>query len=125
MSDHQLARVLPSADAADSDLERITDLSHPIIGQPPQALDEDTDGNTFDRIEIHRRQRRHWIARRFENHLAGKTPNRSGAWRDEGSAKPRDGSIPGEDHDWTARDLRQFTPPEFPSRRDGHEGPAA
>lgn len=43
-----------SAVAADSDRQCIADLSHPIIGQSPEALGENTDGHALYGVEIHR-----------------------------------------------------------------------
>lgn len=115
-----------SAGAVDGDCEGGTDLAHANLGQPSQPLDEDGDRDAFDRVEVHRRAKRHRVVTRFEHHLARKPADGRRAGSHEGAAMPWDDHVAGQDNDRSATDPGHLAPPDLPPGRvESHDAPAA
>lgn len=54
-------------------------MTHPFVAQPSKALDEDRQGNAFDRIKVDTRSPRYGVRVGVEKDLTGEAPNRGGA----------------------------------------------
>ena len=57
--------------AVDSHFERITDLAHPCVAEPSEALDKDSDRDALDRVEIDAGSSWDGVVARFQHNLAG------------------------------------------------------
>jgi hypothetical protein len=55
--------------AVDSDLERFAELTHAVVAESAEALDQRPDRNALNRIEIDDRGERDWVSRRLEENL--------------------------------------------------------
>ena len=115
-----------SATTVHCDLESLADLTHPLVAEPAQSFDKDSDRDALDRVEIYSGQPWNGIVAGFENDLAGKAANSRRARGHQRASKSRDCSVAREDHNRAATDVRQLTPPDLPSgRKRGQEAAAA
>ncbi len=115
-----------SAFAGYGDLEGTADLTHSLIAEAAEALDEGSERNALDRVEVDDRPPGNGILARLEQYLAGNRTDRRGTRPDEGAAKARDGRVSREDHDWAPSGLGDLAPPDLASRGNCcHDAPAA
>ncbi len=123
------ARTRPdSAVAVHGYVEGDADLTHPFIAEPAETLNEGRDRDALYRVEVYRRPPRNWIVTRLHHDLAGKTPDRRRAGRDERSPQPRNGRVTRQHDDRPPTDLRQLAPPHLSARRKSaraHDSAAA
>ena len=77
-----------SALTVDGDLEGGTDLAHPAVAQPPDAVDEHGDRDALDRVEVDGAETGHRIVGRIEHDLARQPADRGRARRDECATQP-------------------------------------
>jgi len=124
-SAHPLADPL-SGLAIDGDREGRTDLAHPSVRKSPKSLDEHPERHALDRIEVDCRALRDRILVRVQNDLARQQSDRSRAWCDQRSPKPRNSGIAREDNHRAPADCRQLAPPQFAATRGlAHDAEAA
>jgi hypothetical protein len=115
-----------SVRAVDRDGEGSADLSHASVGQPSEALDEDRNGDTLDRVQVDRAASGYRILARLETDFADEAADRGRAWRDKCTPVSRDHRIAGEDDDRAAADPSHLTPPDLGARwQRVHDRPAA
>lgn len=115
-----------SALAVDGDVERFADLTHTLIAESAQALDQRSDRNALDRIEVDDRDDWDRVVRRFEEDLGRDVADRGCARPDQGAPQPRNRRVSGEYDHRPAPDLWKFAPPDITSRwKRSHDAPAA
>jgi hypothetical protein len=112
--------------AVDRDGERPADLLHALVTQATQPIDEHTDGNALDRVEVDRAHLGYRIGARFEQHLARQLADGRRARRDKGAPETRDRDVSAQHHDRSTADVWQLAPPHLTSTRlVAHEADAA
>jgi hypothetical protein len=55
-------RTCPLAVTFDGDVERCAHLSHAVVAESSEPLNEDCDGHALDRVKVERGPARDWIA---------------------------------------------------------------
>lgn len=89
---HRNERATPSA--VDSNLEGVTHLSHPLVAQSTEALDQDPDGDAFHGVEVGHASPRDGVLAGLEANLTCKSSDRRRARSHKGASKPRDRCVP-------------------------------
>ena len=69
--------------ASHGDLEGRADLTHAVVAEPAEALDQGPNRHALYRIEVHDRASRNGILARLEQHLARDPTDGRSAWPDE------------------------------------------
>jgi hypothetical protein len=119
-------RSCPRRGTVHRDFERQAHLSHPIVTEPAQPLDQHGDRDALDGVHIDSRPLRDRVVTWFENDLAGQSTHRRCTWGDEHSTKPGYSGVPRQHNHWTATDLRWLTPPDLtPGGKGRHDAAAA
>src|SRR5436190_6887609 len=72
-----------SAVAVDGDLERRADLTHAVVAESAESLEERSEGNALDGIEIDDRDERDRVVRRLEEDLGLDPADRGRARSDQ------------------------------------------
>jgi hypothetical protein len=112
--------------AVDRDLERLADLTHAVVAESAEALDQRPDRDALDRIEIDDRDERDRVVRRLEEDLGGDPTYRGRARPDQRPPQTRDRRVSREYDHRPAPDLWKLAPPDIASRgKRGHDAPAA
>ena len=115
-----------SASAVDCDFKRLADRTHALVAESTEALDQRSDGNALNRIEIDDRDERDRVFRGLEEDLGRDAADRGCARPDQGAPQTRDRRVSGEYDYRPAPDLWKLAPPEIASRRKrSQDAPAA
>lgn len=119
-------RVQPSALAGNRDRERVADLTHPVVADSAQALDERRDRHALGAIEVDHRQARDRVLGRLEEYLARDPADRGRARPDQCAPQTRNRRVPGEDDDRPADELGTTHHQTLPrAGQCPHDAPAA
>ena len=109
----------------DCDRERVTDRANALVAQAAESVEEYTDRQTLDRVEVDDTAAWNRIDARLEDDLTG-SPLIVVARGNQGAAQLGNGSISPQHDDRTAADVGQLAPPELAAPGPvGHEAPAA
>lgn len=115
-----------SASTVDGDFERFADLVHAVVAESAQALDQRSNRDALDRVEIDDRNEWDRVVWRLEEDLGRNVADRGRARPDQGTPQARDRGVSREHDHRPAPDLRELAPPDITSRRKGrHDAPAA
>lgn len=115
-----------SASTVDGDFEGFADLVHAVVAESAQALDQRSNRDALDRVEIDDRNKWDWVVWRLEEDLGRDVADRGRARPDQGTPQARDRGVSREHDHGPAPDLRELAPPDITSRRKGsHDAPAA
>jgi hypothetical protein len=79
--------------AVDGDLERFADLPHTVVAESAQAVDQRSNRDALDRVEIDDRNEWDRVARRLEQDLGRDVANRGRARPDQSTPQTRDSSV--------------------------------
>jgi hypothetical protein len=104
-----------STGAIHCNVERGAHFVHPCATEPTEAVHEYRNRDALNGVEIQRASPWNRIFLGLEHDFAEETADHRCARCDEGSAKPRDGNVTGEDDDRPTTDIRKLAPPHFPS----------
>src|SRR4051795_12278021 len=106
-----------SVGAVDGDLERSTDLTHAVVAESAESLDEHADGRALHRVEVDGAAPRNRVFTGLEYDLASQLANRRGARSDQRATQPRDGRVTGDHHHRAANGVGWLAPPDLSSHR--------
>ena len=104
--------------AVDGDFERFADFTHAVAAESAEALDERSDRNALDRIEIDDRGKRDWVSRRLEENLGRDAADRGRARSDQSTPQTWDRRVSREYDHRSASDLWKLAPPDITARRE-------
>ena len=79
--------------AVDCDGNRSADLVHAFDAKDSDALDQYADGNTFDRVEVHRAPSANRIVAGLQDDLGLEASDRGCARCDQSTTQPRNGRV--------------------------------
>ena len=97
--------------AIDGDLKSGTDLTHALVGQAAEPLDQDIHRHTLDGVQVDGATPRYWVLVGFQYYLAGQASDRGRTGPDQRPSHPRDGGVAGQNHHGTTADVGQHAPP--------------
>jgi hypothetical protein len=110
----------------DGDLQGSANLTHPLVAESAEALDERPQRHALDRVEVDDRGQWNGVLARLEQHLTRDTTDPRRAGSDHRASKARNRDVSREHHDRPAPDTGKLTPPDLSSRRKRrHDAPAA
>ena len=80
-------RLMARSSTVGRHFERSADLQHSGVAEATEPLDEEPDGNRFDRVEVDGTSMSHRVIHRVEHDLAGEPANGRCARSDQGTSK--------------------------------------
>lgn len=119
-------RLVPTAGstAIDGNLQRLAQLSHSGVVEPPESLGEHPHRHAFDRVQVGNAGPRYRIRAGLQGDFACEPPNSGCARSDECSTEARDGGVSGKDYDRPASRIGQLAPPDISTHRRAHDAAA-
>ena len=112
--------------AGDGDLKGFANLTHSLIAESAKALDERSERDALDGVEVDDRCPRDGVLAGLEQHLTRDTADGGCARADQRPSKPRNRRVSREHHDRPPPDLSELAPPDLSVRRNyRHDAPAA
>lgn len=101
-------------------------LTHPLVGQAAEPLDQETHRHALDGVQVDGAAARYWVVVRLEHHFAGQPSDRGRTRPDQRPSQPRDRGVARQNRYGATPDVGQLAPPHLaPPWELAHDAAAA
>ncbi len=109
-----------SGAAIDGHGERSADLAHLFVAEATEALNQHSDRNALNRVQVHRTAPSDRVLSGVEDNFARQSADGCGARGDKRATQARNRDITRQHDDRPTSDLRRFAPPQLTAQWCGH-----